>query len=125
MPSKRPMKRTEPIQGAGDVVKKVTEFLGIPTCDDCEKRRQALNRAFPFTRYVKYQFTEEEVEFILSKELSDSIAGIRPLQSNEIDKVLVLYNKAFEARQERCNCPTLMKSLIEKIIRQAEYQQIK
>lgn len=30
---------------AGDIVKKVTETLGIHTCSECEKRRKMMNDA--------------------------------------------------------------------------------
>ena len=36
--------------GAGDVVKKVTEALGIRTCSKCEERRRWMNRALSFGR---------------------------------------------------------------------------
>jgi hypothetical protein len=36
--------------GAGDVVKKVTEALGIRTCSKCEQRRRRMNRAIAFGR---------------------------------------------------------------------------
>jgi hypothetical protein len=36
--------------GAGDVVQKVTEALGIRTCSKCEQRRRRMNRAIAFGR---------------------------------------------------------------------------
>jgi len=32
--------------GLGDVIKKATHYLGIPTCGGCEKRAAALNNWF-------------------------------------------------------------------------------
>ena len=39
----------EPMKGVGDVVAKVTTFLGFKTCGGCQKRREALNDLLPFT----------------------------------------------------------------------------
>jgi hypothetical protein len=36
--------------GAGDVVKKVTNALGIKTCSPCEERRKRLNKTLAFGR---------------------------------------------------------------------------
>jgi hypothetical protein len=41
--------------GAGDVVKKVTESLGIESCDECEKRRLRLNR------WLRLEGREDEI----------------------------------------------------------------
>lgn len=38
----------EPPKGLGDVVAKVTTFLGFKTCGGCAKRREALNDLLPF-----------------------------------------------------------------------------
>ena len=35
--------------GLGDVVHKVTDLLGMDHCDECEKRRQRMNRWLRFT----------------------------------------------------------------------------
>jgi hypothetical protein len=34
--------------GAGDVVRKVTEALGIEHCSDCDRRKERLNRLLEF-----------------------------------------------------------------------------
>ncbi|HXP62326.1 MAG TPA: hypothetical protein VN829_17650 [Dongiaceae bacterium] len=36
--------------GLGDVIKRITYSMGIPTCSGCEQRAQALNRWVKFTR---------------------------------------------------------------------------
>lgn len=43
-------KQPEPITGLGDVVAAVTKAVGIKPCGGCQKRRERLNRAFPFRR---------------------------------------------------------------------------
>lgn len=37
-------------RGVGDTVAKVTKAVGIKPCSACEKRREALNRMFPYKR---------------------------------------------------------------------------
>jgi hypothetical protein len=37
-------------EGAGDVIEKVTKTIGIPTCGGCKKRRDYLNKKFPFRK---------------------------------------------------------------------------
>jgi len=44
-----PLPLSEPV-GAGDLVKKVTDALGIRPCSKCEQRRRRMNRAFAFGR---------------------------------------------------------------------------
>jgi hypothetical protein len=39
--------------GLGDVVKRVTSYLGIKTCGGCERRAAALNRWVVFTSRAK------------------------------------------------------------------------
>lgn len=39
--------------GAGDVVKKVTNALGIKTCGPCEERRRRMNARLAFGRRPK------------------------------------------------------------------------
>jgi hypothetical protein len=37
-----------PVVGAGDLVKRATDALGIPQCGGCAQRQALLNRLFPF-----------------------------------------------------------------------------
>jgi len=39
--------------GAGDVVRQMTESVGIEACPPCEARRQALNQRFRFVPWDK------------------------------------------------------------------------
>ena len=48
MSQQREQVKQQPSQGLGDVVKKVTNAIGIPTCNKCEERRKKLNRIFPY-----------------------------------------------------------------------------
>ena len=39
--------------GAGDVVRKATEALGIEHCSDCDKRKGRMNRWLRFDAYLE------------------------------------------------------------------------
>ena len=39
--------------GAGDVVRKATEALGIEHCSDCDKRKERMNRWLRFDAYLE------------------------------------------------------------------------
>lgn len=45
----RPVPNVKPkMAGAGDLVKRVTDALGIPQCGGCVERQAALNKLLPF-----------------------------------------------------------------------------
>lgn len=50
------------MQGLGDAVKVVTDFLEIPQCDKCIERQSKLNRLFPFKK--AQQPTDEDMIFL-------------------------------------------------------------
>lgn len=104
------------IEGLGDVVKEVTNFLGIETCDDCEERRKKLNQMFPFTKRPSYIITDEEIIYLRNaKDINKVDTGI----------LTTIYNKTYNTSVKPCNCPTLMKELLEKLLIQINYQEIK
>lgn len=39
--------------GSGDVVRKVTEALGIDHCSDCDRRQERMNRWLRFDAYME------------------------------------------------------------------------
>lgn len=41
--------------GAGDVVRKATEALGIEHCSDCDRRKERMNRFLRFEAYFEEQ----------------------------------------------------------------------
>ena len=49
------MARNKKIRGAGDIVGKVTQAIGIEECDGCSKRKDILNLVtmFPFKKVTK------------------------------------------------------------------------
>lgn len=43
-----PAPAREPMRGLGDAVARMTKAVGIKPCGGCQKRRELLNKAFPF-----------------------------------------------------------------------------
>jgi hypothetical protein len=37
-----------PMRGAGDLVKRITDFVGIRQCEPCKQRQEWLNEKLPF-----------------------------------------------------------------------------
>ena len=103
--------------GLGDVIKKITDTLSIPTCEKCEERRQKLNKAYSFLRAVKRDITDEEIEYLKDIESRKKI--------DNSQKFVNLFNEIFGTRQTACECPSLMRDLLGKLLMQIEYQNIK
>lgn len=40
----------QPMKGVGDLVKKVTDFLGVKQCPPCKERQERWNKALPFKK---------------------------------------------------------------------------
>lgn len=106
----------EVISGLGDVIKTVTSVLGIKSCDDCEQRRLKLNKLFPFLRNVKRNLTDEEVKAVLEmdakKNIPDSIAFLK------------MFNEVYGLKQKPCQCPSIYRDLLSKLVMQVKYQAI-
>jgi hypothetical protein len=53
--------KTNKIAGVGDIVKKVTDFVGIKPCEGCAERQKLWNTIFPI-RLRPRELTEEELK---------------------------------------------------------------
>lgn len=106
----------KPIEGLGDVIKAVTNAVGIETCDSCEERRKKLNRMFSFLKAVKRDITPEEVEFLNS--IGRTVTGEDRMELGRI------YSEVFGTKVNHCNCPALYKTILDKLRTQVEYQTI-
>jgi hypothetical protein len=86
--------RKTKIKGAGDVIKIITDTVGIEQCDGCEERQAKLNDAIPFTKQGKLT----EMDCLTLKRL------VKENGLAELDKKFVtdLYNKVFDAKEEHC-----------------------
>lgn len=105
------------VRGLGDVFKKITDTLSIPTCEKCEERRQKLNKAYSFLRAVKRDITDEEIIYLKDIESSKKI--------DNSQKFVKIFNEVFGTNQTACDCPSLMRDLLSKLLMQIEYQNIK
>lgn len=105
------------ITGLGDAVKAVTNFLGIETCDDCEKRRQKMNDMYSFLRSVRREMTPVEIEIVEQADRTKVILDSRWMTN--------LMNDVYGTKYQVCNCPGLYKDILAKLIIAIEKQKIK
>lgn len=103
--------------GLGDVVAKITSAIGIEPCESCLERKAKLNKAYSFLRAVKRDITDEEIKYLKDIESSKKI--------DNSQKFVNLFNEIFGTRQTACECPSLMRDLLGKLLMQIEYQNIK
>jgi hypothetical protein len=102
------------VNGIGDVIAKVTDFLGIEKCDRCEERRQALNRFFPFKKIEDIEpLSERELEMLSDMEKT------RMLKAEYMNEFFDAYNRRFVGNKAHyvavCQCPGVIKAFKEKL----------
>lgn len=114
-PVKQPKKKK--IKGLGDVVKAVTNAVGIETCEDCEQRRLKLNKMFPFTKTAKRELTESEIELING--IGNKLTAELRIELGRIAE------EVLGGKVRHCQCPSMYKQLIDRLKIQIEYQNIK
>ena len=96
-------------KGLGDTIAKITTALGIEPCEPCIKRKEALNKMFPYLKKDVRELTEEEVELV------DSVLNKTMIDGKTITKLFALYNNLFSTKLEKCSCPGLLKKIIERL----------
>lgn len=96
------------IGGLGDAIKAVTEALGIEQCEKCKERQSRLNRLFPWLKASR-DVTQEE------RELMERINSKPTIENDDVNALFRLYNELFGTKVSRCNCPGLIKKMIERI----------
>lgn len=94
--------------GLGDLVSSITQTLGIPECEPCKRRKEALNKAFPWLKASR-DVTEEEIEFI------KKITSTHTLNNDDVNNLFRLYNDIFSSKLNRCNCPGLITKIIQRL----------
>lgn len=87
--------------GLGDVIAEVTSAVGIKPCDNCEKRKDIFNVAWPF--HKPKSLTEEQTALIQT-ELTDS-------------QYIDLYNELFTANIRQDCLPNVLNAIKKKIYR--------
>lgn len=96
------------IRGFGDLVSKVTGALGIEECGGCEERKKKLNNMLPFNKDSRLM-DEDEIDFI--KDLFNRTV----MTSTESKRLFSLYNEITKQKVERCMCPGLHKTMIQRL----------
>jgi len=94
--------------GLGDLIEKATTALGIDKCEACEQRRINLNKMFPWLKSNR-DFTKEEVAFV------KRIKSNPVIQSEDLDKLFILYNDVFSSKLEKCQCSGLVGKMVERL----------
>jgi hypothetical protein len=97
-----------PMGGLGDLVKSVTEVLGITQCSECIERQKNFNKAFPFIR-VSRDLTFDELK------LMERINSSYTIQNDDVNSFFKMYNEVFTSNVKRCNCPELIAKMIQRI----------
>ena len=112
----RPRKKP---QGLGDTIEKVFETTGIAKIAkfvlgedcNCDKRKEALNKAFPYRRVNC--LTEDE-HGILQTFFSRNTAEITPSDQHALLKV---YNRVLSVRQEPTSCASCWRDIVNQLKR--------
>lgn len=96
------------IGGLGDLVKSVTNVLGITQCSECIEREKRFNKAFPFIK-VSRDLTFDELK------LMERINSCPVIQNDDVNSLFKMYNEVFTSKLKRCNCPGLITKMIQRI----------
>jgi hypothetical protein len=104
---------TLPAAGLGDVIKNITNAIGIPTCEPCEERRKKWNKKFPWLSPEDLDKLEgEDAELLARVKLTPHAVA-----NDDVNALFALYNKVFNPKRpiKRCFCPGLLKSIVERL----------
>jgi hypothetical protein len=114
------MARKQKIRGAGDVISKITETLGIEECDGCAARKDVMNLAtmFPFKKVTKMDNqSKEQFKTILERK------NQKTLTNDESLIILDLYGKHFNIKIEPCNtCGSVYKAILQQLTKLYNYE---
>lgn len=104
------MGRPKKNKGLGDVIANITEAIGIEPCEGCNKRKEQLNRLFPFGIE---EFTDTEKEYLGTFFAEDK----QELNAIEQKEILDIYFRVFRVKpfQPCNNCSGVWKSIIKKL----------
>lgn len=88
------------MQGLGDAVKVVTDFLEIPQCDKCRERQSKLNKLFPFKKAQKP--TDEDMIFLT--EVFSWYEGL-PIPRSKVQDIIYcesIWLRLFNVKTDSC-----------------------
>jgi len=105
------MNKKTKTKGLGDVVKNVTEVLGIEQCDGCIKRQEILNNILPFG--TKDNIISDDDKGVLNR-----IKGTDVKSSTDRHYLFSLYNRVFQTKLKVCQCQDQINDMIEKLLNQ-------
>jgi hypothetical protein len=112
-------------QGLGDTVEKVLEATGIASVAkfvlgedcNCEERKKKLNELFPYRN--TNCLTEEEYQWLTET----NVLTQDTFKPSEQTKLIAIYNRVFNLRQEPTSCASCFRELVFKMQKvYAEYQ---
>ena len=103
-------------KGLGDSVEKVLKATGIDKVAkkvlgedcNCSKRRDALNKLFPYVR----QFTEDEIK--IYEEVLPRLKGGR-ISGQDQSIMIRLYNKVFNKNKKASGCTSCVKETLQNL----------
>lgn len=112
-------------KGLGDTVEKVLEATGIASVAkfvlgedcNCEERKKKLNELFPYRN--TNCLTEEEYQWLTET----NVLTQDTFKPSEQTKLIAIYNRVFNLRQEPTSCASCFRELVFKMQKvYAEYQ---
>lgn len=112
-------------QGLGDTIEQITEVTGIKKLVEfvagedcgCEERKKKLNALFPYRN--TNCLTEEEYQWL--KETN--VLSQDTFKPSEQTKLIAIYNRVFNLRQEPTSCASCFRELVFKMQKVlAEYE---
>lgn len=112
-------------KGLGDTVEKVLEATGIASVAkfvlgedcNCEERKKKLNELFPYRN--TNCLTEEEYQWLTET----NVLSQDTFKPSEQTKLIAIYNRVFNLRQEPTSCASCFRELVFKMQKvYAEYQ---
>jgi hypothetical protein len=119
------MGRRKKNTGLGDVIKTVTDALGVEQCNDCKERQFKLNRLFPFKKVKSEMSDEDKVVFADFMKLKGQrvIDGkTTTLTPNEARYLSDLYLIYFGLDNSNCpECSGIHKTIIKDLFKLAQY----
>jgi hypothetical protein len=111
--------------GFGDTVEKVLEATGIASVAkfvlgedcNCEERKKKLNELFPYRN--TNCLTEEEYQWLTET----NVLSQETFKPSEQTKLIAIYNRVFNLRQEPTSCASCFRELVFKMQKvYAEYE---
>jgi hypothetical protein len=112
-------------KGLGDTVEKVLEATGIASVAkfvlgedcNCEERKKKLNELFPYRN--TNCLTEEEYQWLTET----NVLTQDTFKPSEQTKLIAIYNRVFNLRQEPTSCASCFRELVFKMQKvYAEYE---